>query len=49
MPVFNSLFSVSFELFNNFSPTEITDSGFNFSKTLKFLSLFSITHWVIPK
>ena len=48
-PVFKSLFSVPFSLPTTLPETLITDSDLRFSSILKYLLLFSMTHWVTPK
>ena len=45
----NSLLTVSGDLLTTFPETQMTDSGFIFSTSLKNLLLFSITHCVNPK
>ena len=49
LPVLSSRFSVPFSRFTTIPIIVTTDSGFKFSKSLKFLLSFSITHCVIPK
>ena len=43
------LFTVPEDLSTTLPDTQTTDSGFIFSRVLKKLLLFSITHWVKPK